>query len=463
LDGVDAAKSAIKDSLAWSDVQSSLSGKNIDPIRRATLQKHVDDSKKRIPGVIRQAYCVAVTVSEKNEIEAFKVNVGDDPLFTTIKEDPKSRIQETAITAEALLPGGPYDLWRKDEKSRWVKDLVGAFAQFPRLPKMLNKKAILDTLVNGCKSGTFVLVQVRPDQSRKTFWREDVDEAALSDPALEVMLPEAATLESLDYRLLAPNVLPSLWTSDEIRLADLRNYFSGSFVAKVRFDNYEEPVHIPRVDDAVIVETVREAVKNGVLWLTDGSASLLSEEVPTGFPTENSALQAPPDPVPALEIVPDKLPNAWNNDTATALAIASALSSAEGKTLPWATVRKAIDDALKTRLFERSEDSGSWPCEFSEAASVTLRVPSQVVPPGNPPVTSTPSVAPGTLVAQAKLRPDEIQNLAECMGDLIKATAGLDLKFDVRIELSGDGEVKDETVHKVNDLLANVADGLQLE
>jgi hypothetical protein len=193
LDGVDAAKSAIKDYLAWSAVQSSLLGKNIDPIRRATLQKHVDDSKKRIPGVIRQAYCVAVTVSEKNEIEAFKVNVGDDPLFTTIKEDPKSRIQETAVTAEALLPEGPYDLWREDEKSRRVKDLVGAFAQFPRLPKMLNKKAILDTLVNGCKSGTFVLVQLRPDQSRKTFWREDVDEAALSDPALEVMASSASS------------------------------------------------------------------------------------------------------------------------------------------------------------------------------------------------------------------------------------------------------------------------------
>ena len=462
LDGIDAAKSAIKDYLAWSAVQSSLSGKNIDPIRKATLQKHVDESEKRIPGVIRQAYCMAVTVSEKGEIEAFKVNVGDDPLFTTIKEDRNLRIQETPITAEALLPGGPYDLWRKDETSRRVKDLVGAFAQFPRLPKMLNKKAILDTLVNGCKSGTFVLVQVRPDQSRRTFWREPVDDAVLSDPALEVMLPEAATLESLDYKLLAHGVLPSLWTSNEIRLADLRNYFSGSFVAKLHFDNYEELVHIPRVNEAVIVETVREAVKNGVLWLTDGSASLLSEEVPTGFPTENSVLQAPPDPVPALEIVPDKLPNAWSDGTATALTIASALSSVKGKTLPWITVRKVIDDALKVRLVERSEDSGPWPCEFSEAAKVTLRVPSPDVPLVEPPVPPTPPVAPGTLVARAQLRPDEIQNLSECMGDLIKATAGLDLKFDVRIELSGVGEIADETVHKVNDLLANVADGLQL-
>lgn len=463
LDGVDAARSAIKDYLAWSAVQSSLSGKNIDPIRRATLQKHVDDGKKRIPGVIRQAYCVAVTVSEKNEIEAFKVSVGDDPLFTTIKADSNSRIQETAITAEALLPGGPYDLWREDETSRRVKDLVGAFAQFPRLPKMLNRKAILDTLVNGCKSGTFVLVHVRPDQSRRTFWREPIDDAVLSDPALEVMLPEAASLDSLSYTLLAPNVLPSLWNSDTICLTDLRNYFSGSFTARVLVDNYEEPVRIPKVDDPVITGAVQEAVKNGLLWLTDGPASLLDEEVPTGYPTESSVLQAPPDPIPPLDIIPDNLPNAWSDNASTALTVASALSSVRGKTLPWVTVRRAIDDALKMRLVERGEDSGPWPCEFPEASKVTLQIPSQVVPPVEPPVPPPPPVAPGTLVAQAELRPDEIQNMAESMGDLLKAAAGLKLKFSLRIELSGDGEIGNETAGKVNDVLAEVADGLRLE
>ncbi len=462
LDGVDASRSAIKDNLAWSSVLSSLSGKNIDPIRRATLQNHVDTSKKRIPGVIRQAYCVVVTVSEKNDIEAFRINVSDESLFATIKADPNSRIQETAVTAEALLPGGPYDLWREDEPSRRVKDLVGAFAQFARLPKMLNRKAILDTLVNGCKSGTFVLVHVRPDQSRRTFWREPVDDAVLTDPALEVMLPEAACLDSLSSSLLVPDVLPSLWSTDTIGLAELRNYFSGSFVAKVLVDNYEEPVGIPRVEDSVIMGAVQEAVKNGSLWLTDGPASLLEEEVPTGYPTENSVLQAPPDPVPPLDIIPESLPNAWSENKTTALTIASALSGAKGKTLPWVTVRRVIDDALKMRLVERGENSGAWPCGFPEASKVALQIPSQVTPPVEPPVSPTPPVAPGTHVAQAELRPDEIQNLAESMGDLLKATAGLDMKFRVRIELSGDGDVSNETLAKINEVLAEVANELHL-
>ena len=48
-----------------------------------------------------------VTVNESNEIHAFKVVVvTDEPLFTTIKAEKRSRIQETAISAEAMLPGG---------------------------------------------------------------------------------------------------------------------------------------------------------------------------------------------------------------------------------------------------------------------------------------------------------------------------------------------------------------------
>ena len=61
---------------------------------------------------------MVVTVSESDAIHAFRVVVGDEPLFTTIKADRRSRIQETAISAEAMLPGGPYDLWRGPRSQR---------------------------------------------------------------------------------------------------------------------------------------------------------------------------------------------------------------------------------------------------------------------------------------------------------------------------------------------------------
>ena len=138
-----------------------------------------DAARKRIPEAVQQAYCIVVTVSDKNDVQAFKLAIDNKPLFQIIKEDARSRIQDTAISAEAMLPGGPYDLWREGETAHRVKDLVNAFAQRPQLPKMLNRKAILDTIVDGCVNGAFVLKLTRPDKSVRTFWRQTPDEVAI--------------------------------------------------------------------------------------------------------------------------------------------------------------------------------------------------------------------------------------------------------------------------------------------
>ena len=137
-----------------------------------------------IKEAVKQAYCTVVTVSEKDEVQAFKINVTDDPHFTIIKNDPRSRVQDSAITAEALLPDGPYNLWRENETSRRVKDLSGAFAQLPHLPKMLKAQAILDTLSEGCSEGAFVLRLTRPDGSFRTWWRAQPDETSMSPQSL---------------------------------------------------------------------------------------------------------------------------------------------------------------------------------------------------------------------------------------------------------------------------------------
>ena len=65
------------------------------------------DALFRVPDAVRSAYCMVVTVSESDAIHAFRVVVGDEPLFTAIKADRRSRIQETAISSDAMLPGGP--------------------------------------------------------------------------------------------------------------------------------------------------------------------------------------------------------------------------------------------------------------------------------------------------------------------------------------------------------------------
>jgi len=456
--GLEVVRDRIRDYLGWEEVRSELKKQDqeVDPIRWATLISYIDKSRRAIPETIKQAYCIVVTVSEKNEVQAFKITPGDEPVFQTIKSDPRSRIQDTSVTAEALLPGGPYELWREGESSRRVKDLVGAFAQFPHLPKMLNRQAILDTLIDGCAQGTFVLRLTRPDRSIRTFWRECPDENALKDPGLEVVLPEHAELTSLRYELLVPNKLPGLWKDGELKYSDIIDYFSGGQVVKIPGEGYEEPVTIPKVDRKVLDETINEAVCAGKVWLTSGPASILGEDIPAGVLTDDAVLQPQPEPIPATELLSETLPDAWSIGKTTALGIGTSLSKKAGKILPWITVRDAIDGALNARFLELTEDSGPWPCDFSGAKKVKIRMPKEAPP-------STPTPTPGLFIAKADLEPSQIQDLADQIPEITKTAAGRKLKYHLRIELKADDEAAPEIANKLNKFLKNVSDDLQLK
>lgn len=93
-----------------------------------------------------------MTVNERNAVHAFKLAASSRPLFTEIKNDDRSRIKETPVDAAALLPDGPYELWREGEDARLVRDLAGAFARHPRLPKVLTPKVLLGTVLQACSA-----------------------------------------------------------------------------------------------------------------------------------------------------------------------------------------------------------------------------------------------------------------------------------------------------------------------
>jgi len=164
-DGLESARLAVRDYLGWEAVELTLAantesgstGGASDPTREARLKAYKQEARAVIPTTIRQAYCVVVTYDEHGEPQAFKLAASTEPLFAQIKADPRARIKETRIEVDALLPEGPYDLWRGGETTRRVAHLVGAFASDPRLPKMLNQAAIMDTLVEGCRDGVLVL------------------------------------------------------------------------------------------------------------------------------------------------------------------------------------------------------------------------------------------------------------------------------------------------------------------
>jgi hypothetical protein len=81
-----------------------------------------------------------------------------------------------------------------------------------------------------------------------------------------------------------------------------------------------------------------------------------------------------------------------------------------------------------------------------------------------PPVVRPEPVLPaGVRVAQAELRPNQLQDLADQVGELTKVAVGFELKFCLRVELRGKTPPPVELVEKVNKLLAEVTEGLRFQ
>lgn len=467
------ATARVRDYLAWEQVRTDLKEQekdgNVDVARIQTLAINIDKAKGRISDAVKQAYCIVVTVSEKDEVQAFKINVTDEPHFNTVKNDLRSRVQDSPITAEALLPDGPYNLWREGETSRRVKDLSGAFAQLPHLPKMLKAQAILDTLQEGCVQGSFVLRLPRPDGSFRTWWRAAPDETAMNDPALELVLPDAAELAELPYQLLLPGNLPELGKGDEVTVQAVLDYFNGKTVVQIPRDGYMESISIPKTGVDVINKVITAAVEAGALWLVSGPASVLAEPIPAGVLTPKAIVRQPPTMIAAAEILPENLPDAWSGGQASALSIATALSQKFGQTMPWKTVKDVITASINARFAELDGASGDWPCDYPAAQSIKLKVATAAVGGfGGAARGGFTGVVTGSKyrVAAAELEPSEIQDLGDIVPQLleIKAKANVPIKFRVQIELGDGKEVPpDDVVMQVNKLLGELKDAFSLE
>ena len=185
--------------------------------------------------------------------------------------------------------------------------------------------------------------------------------------------------------------------------------------------------------------------------------SVFKEEIPLGVLTDAATLNPPPPDIPATAVLPQNLQAAWSQEITTAAALASALSAVQGKQIPWPIVSAAIEGAIRGRLLERTEDSGPWPCDWAGAANVRLRIPEDVPP-------TQPTLLPpsGRIYAEAELEPAELQDLVDGLGEIVKAGAGLDIRFVVRVELS-EGTTNSEQVDALNEALAKVSDKLKLE
>ena len=233
------------------------------------------------------------------------------------------------------------------------------------------------------------------------------------------------------------------------------DYFSGQHVVQVQKQGYEEPVTIPKVGQAVVDGAIQEAVKRGLLWLVSGPASIYAEVIPAGLLIPGCELLPPPARLSTMDVLPQRLPEAWKSEITSALAISVALSSKYGKPMPWRMVREALDGAFQAHYLERTVDSKPWPCDYGDAQWIKVRVPKGVPSPPPPPPPD------GEWVAEADLQPSQIQDLAETMGDLLKAAAGIEIKFHLRVEL--DKNASQQVKQNMNAILEKIALALSFE
>ena len=424
-DGIAAARDAVRSLLGWEDVQAQLDRHSVDPIQGERLRRRLGEARQRVPDTIRAAWCIVVSVNEQGQVQAFKLPGDGGPLFAQIKADARSRIKETAVDAEALLPDGPYDLWRENDEARFVSELTRAFARNPRLPKVLKANVVVDTVLQGIRRGLLVARLSRPDGSRRTWWREVPPEQAVADDQLEVVLPEKATLTALARTLLEPGRLPGLWNENDTTLGEVITYFGGGHTVTVSQEGYDEVETIPCCAPAVVREAVREAAEAGLIWLSNGPTSLWREPVPDDVLTEDARLRPRPAPIPAAELTEAALPGAWQDGRTNGADLTRALSQARKEAVPWGLVRESILAGLDTRWLEiKDGDAVSPDTPFRDAGQVVLARPLQTFdPPPEPP-------PPATL-----LEGHQIQDLAELLPELMETSAGHQLKFRLQVVL----------------------------
>lgn len=454
--GLHAANESIRALLGWYDVRKQLSTHEVDPIRQARLVRNIHEAEHRAVSVVRQAYEIVVTAGEDGAVKAFKLSVGAESLFVSIKNDvDRTRIQESPVDAESLLPGGPYDLWREDESSRFVSELVQAFARRPHLPKMLNPSIVLDTIVQGVARGLFVARLSRPDRTWRTWWCEEVDPAACKDSGLKVLLPAKAEIASISAKHLAVGELPELWsdvTDGVLSLKDLLAYFEGGHAVSVVTDDDTLVQAIPRCSRESLWNTVKHAVAEGVVWFKSGPTSAWKEELPEGVLNEAGELHPPPALIAPQELLPSALPTAWENNGTNGRKLLNTLSHQRQVELPWGLVRDSIRAAVHARWLEVDEGSTvSMQWAYDEASSLRLQLPKRKGP-------EPPSAPPSR---RAILRCSQLQDLNDKVPDLLSSSAGSELRFVVGAELRG--ERAEQVKDAVNKLLNDVSPDLQVE
>jgi len=333
--------------------------------QKKTLTRLKQESQNKLPEAVTGAYRILVAVNDTGEVEAQTLRSGGAP-WTRIQNllTEQERLVAETLDPDLILPDSYFEIWPKDRPAMRVQDIVAAFGQFPRLPRLLRVESLYDTLKRGLAEGVLVLRLPRADGSARTWWRNAPDDDTLTRAELEVLPVARAELHDLDYKLLAPDGVSGLWAGNPptLTLAQLRVFFDGQ--------------HAPALAAGVLDSTVRQSVKLGVVMAQHLGAAYYREEVPGGVLSDDLVLYPAPARLNGADLTQQALPAVWRDGQANLAAMRDALAAGRPTPLPWTLLVAAVDEALSMRLFEVA--GGVWPCSPVAADDVSFRLTERI-------------------------------------------------------------------------------------
>ena len=208
------------------------------------------------------------------------------------------------------------DIWGDGRKERYLDDVKKMFAQDPKLPRILNQAAILDTIAEGCRRGLWVLEMPRADGSMRTVWLEKPDENVMKSHRTKWRLTTDPELElhELSMRAVDPEgpLGQEVWAeADSLNLESIQAFFDGERIVKLGYDK----VKVGKAHSNAVRTSLVEAVCSSKLVMTvdDGALTVFGEK-PDESIWDSRAISfgKPPAAMNWADILPDVLPDAWN-------------------------------------------------------------------------------------------------------------------------------------------------------
>lgn len=441
--------------LAWRQVKDDLQNSpDDDPDRLSEVQEKIRDAERELPNRILNAYANIVHRDTDGEVAVSPVHQQGSSLWERMKKTQPLDLKEENFTPATLLPGKSLgkDIWGDGRSERYLDDVKKMFAQDPKLPRILNQAAILDTIAEGCRRGLWVLEMPRADGSIRTVWLEKPDDNVMKSHRTKWRLTTDPDLElhELSMRAVDPEgpLGEEVWAkSDCLNLDSIRGFFDGERIVKLGYDK----VKVGKANSDATRLALVEAVSSSKLVMTvdDGALTIFGEKPDESiWESKDISFAKPPSAMNWADILPDVLPDAWDESASDGARIWHEIQKISPQ-MPWPHVRTAIKNAAaanKVKLPGGVFMFENWGA--SDAATIIVELPDKKPGGGAGPTPPQPGPSIGLVKRLEGISIAELTDIVDILPEVMGASPEAEIVFDLSIRCT-DGKLTDESKEKL--------------